>query len=703
MLSLRQLSFLKPFVPRRLQLSIRRVLVKWQLPAYSDIWPIDQNASNPPEKWNGWPEGKKFALVLTHDVDTKKGLCNCRLLADLEERLGFRSSFNFVAEDYTITPGLLRELSERGFEIGQHGIHHTDPFRSKQHFRKQAAEINDYLKRWNAVGFRGPSMFHNLDWIQDLNIEYDSSTFDTDPFEPQPDGVSTIFPFWVAQDDNKKGYVELPYTLPQDFLLYILMREDSIAIWKRKLDWIVEQGGMALLITHPDYTIFDNSKQGITGYPARRYEEFLEYVKARYGGQYWHALPRDIARFWKAHYPYETAKIAPKLNVCMLAYSFYDTDARVRRYAEVLARRGDHVDVIALKKTGQQRTEVLQGVNVHRIQERSLDEKGKLDYLIRLLKFLINSFLYLSGKHIRRAYDIVHVHSVPDFEVFAALLPKITGARVILDIHDPVPDFFAAKFGAGKSSVYYNLLTLIERVSTKFSDHVITVTDYWKGIVSARSHLTDGKISVILNLPDVNLFDHRRYPKQHTSGDNFTLLYPGTLNKHCGLDMAMNAVALLKHEIPSIRFRIYGSGGETDNLRSLSKELDLDSVVSFHEPMPLESIPGIMRGADAGIALLAGHTEYAQQALNVKLFEFLSMGLPAIATRTKSIEHYLDEGTVILSEPNDPADIARCIREVYSSPEKRSALTEKGLRFIEKNNSELEMRRYLTIMDKLTR
>ena len=144
-------------------------------------------------------------------------------------------------------------------------------------------------------------MHHNLKWLHDLNVEYDASTFDTDPFEPQSDGVGTIFPFWVRKNAGHTGYVELPYTLPQDFTLFVLMKERNIDIWKQKLDWIVEKGGMALLNVHPDYMKFDGGKLGIEEYPAEYYKEFLEHVKTKYKGQYWHALPRDIT-----HYFYES-------------------------------------------------------------------------------------------------------------------------------------------------------------------------------------------------------------------------------------------------------------------------------------------------------------------------------------------------------------------------------------------------------------
>ena len=291
---------IKKLTSRRLQLSIRRHIVQRQLSKYSDIWPIDKNAAKPPEGWSGWPEGKKFALVITHDVESAKGLEKCRQLAELDKRLGFRSSFNFVAEDYKVPPELRHYLTDNGFEVGIHGLQHDkNPFRSKEIFQKQAQQINFYLKEWNSRGFRSPSMYHDLDMIHYLDVDYDASTFDTDPFEPQPDGMGTIFPFWVPGNSNQKGYVELPYTLPQDFLLFILMKEKTIDIWKKKLDWIAENGGMALFIAHPDYMNFDGTKSGHEEYPVRYYEEFLEYIKSTYREQYWNVIPKGMALYYK--------------------------------------------------------------------------------------------------------------------------------------------------------------------------------------------------------------------------------------------------------------------------------------------------------------------------------------------------------------------------------------------------------------------
>lgn len=290
---------LKPLIPRSVQLVLRRNIVRIRMKKCRDIWPIDRRAASPPSEWGGWPEGKRFALVLTHDVDTARGAKRCHALADLEMTHGFHSSFNFVPERYPVLPKLRQDLVASGFEVGVHGLYHDGKyFDSQEIFRERAIKINRYLKEWNAVGFRTPSMLHKLDWMCALDILYDASTFDTDPFEPQSDGVGTIFPFFVQAEKPDRGFVELPYTLPQDFTLFVLMKEKTIDIWKKKLDWIAEKGGMALLNTHPDYMNFGEGAMGKEECPAEYYARFLKYISAMYGQTCWHVLPREMAQWW---------------------------------------------------------------------------------------------------------------------------------------------------------------------------------------------------------------------------------------------------------------------------------------------------------------------------------------------------------------------------------------------------------------------
>jgi hypothetical protein len=145
-------------------------------------------------------------------------------------------------------------------------------------------------------------MISKLDWIHELNIKYSTSTFDTDPFEPIPNPSRTIFPYLVTNKKTGNSYVELPYTLPQDHALFIILQEKDQSIWEKKLEWIASKGGMALVNTHPDYMLFKNNRCGLEEYPADYYLSFLHYLKDNYKGQYWNALPSEIAQFWRTEY-----------------------------------------------------------------------------------------------------------------------------------------------------------------------------------------------------------------------------------------------------------------------------------------------------------------------------------------------------------------------------------------------------------------
>jgi peptidoglycan/xylan/chitin deacetylase (PgdA/CDA1 family) len=289
---------IKPAIPRKLQIILRRLIVQKAKTIYRDIWPIHERAGIQPNGWKGWQNNKKFALVLTHDVDTWKGEDNCLELMKIDREAGFKSAFYFVPGRAKKSAMIIPELKKNGFEVGVHGLFHDGKlFMSRKKFLERAKLINKFLLKWGAVGFRAECMHHDLDWIHDLNILYDASTFDVDPFEPQPDGVETIFPFLVKHRLAEKRYVELPYTLPQDFTLFVIMRQKNIDIWEKKLDWIASKGGMALVITHPDYINFGRNRLAAEEYPVDIYSKFLAHIKQKYSGLYWNALPSEIARY----------------------------------------------------------------------------------------------------------------------------------------------------------------------------------------------------------------------------------------------------------------------------------------------------------------------------------------------------------------------------------------------------------------------
>jgi glycosyltransferase involved in cell wall biosynthesis len=717
----------KPIIPRAVQIGLRRQIARYKRNKYVHVWPIDPHSATPPKDWRGWPGGKQFALVLSHDVDTRKGYDNVLKLAELEEQMGFRSCFNFVPERYgKVSPEVLEELRLRGFDVAVHGLKHDGKlFRSKRVFDRSAKRINAYLAEWKTEGFTSPSMQHNLDWLIGLNIKYSISTFDTDPFEPQPDGVGTIFPFWVPNCSPSHGFVEMPYTLPQDSTLFIILEEKTIDIWKRKLVWVAQHGGMVLLNTHPDYMNFSNGDSGELCYPSEYYVRFLDFIKTRYSGRFYHALPSIIAGFIEDNCPgLSSLLIMPKnhveeptqaehsvpaspsqaprflsraLRVAMLTYSFYESDNRVRRYAETLVKQGHSVDVISLRREKQEKYNELKGVRIYRVQERTRDEKGKFKYLSKILKFFIKSTIFLTRNHVRNRYDLIHIHSVPDFEVFAALAPKITGAKIILDIHDIVPELYASKFSAGKQSIMFKILLVVEKAAIAFSNHVIISNDLWRNTLISRS-VGNEKCTSILNYPDDELFRHMERGK---ANEKTVLLYPGTFNHHQGLDIAIKAFAKIKAMVPEAEFHIYGDGLTQAELMRLIADLSLNDCIFMNGPVALDEIPEIMANADIGV-IPKRNDDFGGEAFSTKTLEFMSMGVPIIVARTKIDQYYFNDSIVKFFEPGNEDDLARAMLEMIQNKKMRKAFSRNASKFMEDFSWKNRKQKYLDLVDCLT-
>lgn len=301
MLRNRLYYFAKPLLPWRLRNRIRQALARRQRLRAKDSWPIDPKTNAAPADWSGWPDSKEFAVVLTHDVEGPDGLAKVLRLAEIERSLGFKSSYNLIPEgDYEVPASLRQSLEDIGFEVGIHDLHHDGHLlKSRKQFARNAARINHYIKTWNVSGFRAGFMLHNLEWFHDLEVAYDLSTFDTDPFEPQPDAAGTIFPYWVnnraSGQGGRPGYWEMPYTLPQDSTLFLVLRESTPDVWLRKLDWLVAQKGMVLVNVHPDYLQFPGERPAANTFPVDHYVALLRYLQERYSRRYWQPLPRELA------------------------------------------------------------------------------------------------------------------------------------------------------------------------------------------------------------------------------------------------------------------------------------------------------------------------------------------------------------------------------------------------------------------------
>ena len=692
---------LKPIIPRRLQIYLRRKIVSRKRLLYRETWPIDEKAGKRPEGWSGWPGGKRFALVLSHDVETAKGHDNCRNLMELEEKLGLHSSFNFVPERYKVSAELRRHLTDKGFEVGVHGLCHDGKlYRSKKKFQSRALKINHYLKEWQSVGFHSPSMQNNLEWAHYLNIEYDSSTFDTDPFEPCSDAVGTIFPFMIEDTSAGSSYVEIPYTLPQDSTLFIIMREKNIKIWKEKLDWVAKRGGMVLISTHPDYMNFNGASLDTEEYPSKLYKELLDYIKERYEGQYWHALPKEMAQYWKS----SSASIKParadfikktQKKVLMLLENHIPGDVRPTNEAAALLKAGYKVAIIALRNKGERSRAIVDGVQVYRIptvtlfgkvcrpdashlQKLFYRFKSAFGYFYEHLYFTTACLLVSFYIFIKDDFDIIHAHNPPDTLFIVGWFYKLLGKKFIFDHHDLSPELFLTKF-PGKKGLVYKTLVLCEKLSCRLADAVICTNESYKKIQMDRHHIDSNRIFIVRNDPVIDDCLLTNIDNTAQKNGKKVLLFLGSINPQDGVDVLLQTIHYLINTMNVRDFVCYivGDGDSLSSMMRFAEELNITEYVDFKGYVyDREKVKKFLYDSDVCVES-APLNELNRHSTFIKIMEYMAAAKPIVAFDLKETR-YSANGTAILIPPGDIKSFASAIKKLMDEPQLRTKLGKSG-------------------------
>jgi len=387
---------------------------------------------------------------------------------------------------------------------------------------------------------------------------------------------------------------------------------------------------------------------------------------------------------------------------CMLVHAYYPLgEPRVEREARALIRHAYDVDVICLRNHGEAPVESVDGVTVYRLPVQRHKGRGLAVQLLEYLVFFALAFIKLIALHRRRRYRVVQAHNLPDFLVFAALWPKLTGARLILDLHDLMPEFYAARFGGSLASWPVRLVRWQERLSCRFADHVITVSDHWRQALIRRG-VPAHKCSVVMNVADENIFlwqgnGSLRPPNK----SKFRLIYHGTIVQRYGLDLAIQAINRVRHEIPDIHLTILGKGDYVDTLIQMAQELNLHHHVTIvNDIRPAEELPGIIRTADVGIVPYRNDI-FTDALLPTKLMEYAALGLPAIAARTTAIETYFGDTMAEFFEPGNIDDLAQCIRNLYESPERLAELAQGSQKFNERYNWSKIGADYVALVERL--
>jgi len=352
-------------------------------------------------------------------------------------------------------------------------------------------------------------------------------------------------------------------------------------------------------------------------------------------------------------------------RICMVTHSMYAPDPRVRREAEALIEAGYAVDVIALREPGGRARQTINGVQVYGLPINRHQGSGIMVYLLEYLSFCLLAFATLTYRYLHRRYTVIQVHTPPDFLVFVTLVPRLLGARVILDLHEIVPELFQERFGLAANHPTIRLLKLIERLACAYAHAVLAVHDRHKEILVARG-VNPAKITSIPNCPDERMFDPTR-----ANGRNngyFTILYHGAVVPRYGLDVLVQAVAHLRRQCPDLRLRILGDGDAWPSVHTLVTELKVDDIVDMPGRVPLAEIPDSIAAADVGVVPNRQNV-YTDEILPTKLLEYMAMRRPVVAARTRLMESLFGaDQSVLFFEPGNPLDLAERLAQLYHNP-----------------------------------
>ncbi len=313
-----------------------------------------------------------------------------------------------------------------------------------------------------------------------------------------------------------------------------------------------------------------------------------------------------------------------------------------------------------------------------------------------MLLFLLRTSWFLTKEQFRGGYDLIHVHSLPDFEVFSAAIPKMFGAKIVLDIHDIVPEFYASKFRKPYTSATFKALVGVEKASAAFADHVIVSNHIWEDRLGSRS-VPKSKLAAILNYPDTKIFHRTNAPKTR---DKLIVVYPGSLNYHQGLDLAIRAFSVIKDDVPNAEFHIYGTGGEFDALKRLIHDLELDDRVFMKGSVAIDAMAKLLEEADLGVVPKRSEG-FGNEAFSTKVLEFMAMGVPAVIPNTLVDKYYFNPNVVRFFNAGDFQDLALALKEMLTNSALRQSLAAKASQFVSDFSWEKNQDSYLKIVNDL--
>jgi len=381
-------------------------------------------------------------------------------------------------------------------------------------------------------------------------------------------------------------------------------------------------------------------------------------------------------------------------SVLMIAYTNYRTDPRVIRAAEAAVSGGFAVDFLALRREGDPPVEMIHGVRVIHVNQPRYRGRGLVRYIFSYLNFFVRCFFKSAMLSLKKHYAVVHVNNMPDFLVFSALIPKLMGAKVLLDIHDPMPNTFSSKFKSGDEGFFFKLLLWQEKLSAWYANRVLTVHDPVKDLILVKHGLPGDSIQVIANFADDQVFTLN---SNYQAGGRLRLIFHGTVLERYGLRTLVRALSLVRNK-DKMSVKIIGEGDFSDELKQLITAAGLEHVVHFDNRFyPMHDIPRIISDANVGLVPLeiSSITNYA---LPLKMLEYIAMGLPVITVRNAAIAYYFGETDCLYYQPGDAESLRAVLDRLAEDPALLIQYHQKAVSLREKFCWSNEKRKYLSLL-----
>jgi glycosyltransferase involved in cell wall biosynthesis len=382
---------------------------------------------------------------------------------------------------------------------------------------------------------------------------------------------------------------------------------------------------------------------------------------------------------------------------CLIRQADYPACSRLRKEAAALAAKGCKVDIICLHSGEHKMYERINGISIHRIRLKS-EKKGVGRYLYEYGIFFCLAAVKLFFLYCRKRFEVIQVNTMPDFLVFVTAIPKLFGAKVILDLHEPSPELFATLM-QDRHPIILRLVKLFEQISIRFADSAITVSEQMKENYVRRG-APRSKISVILNVPALE-FDHEAFAGvRRDDPTRFSLVCHGAMLKRYGQDVAIRAVDIVRARISNVVLNILGYGEYERELKALAESLGLNSHVRFHGYLPFNDMIRTVAGADVGIVPVEKNA-YSDLVHTNKMFELIALHKPVIISRTNAVEHFFGSGDDCLKyfRSGDAEDLARSILELHHNPDKREEMARNAYARYVSSSWKITQEKYCRILE----